>query len=167
MQSGPRKEQMKRRSLLVVTFILMAGVLSVAVLVRNNGSGRAQAASTTGTSSGARNSKVVAYYFHGNTRCYTCRKIEGLSHDVVTSNFDPQLKSGQLEWQSVNVEQPGNEHLFDDYKLVSWSLVLVTYRDGKQTGYTNLTDVWTLVNNEPAFRSYVKNGIQTAIERVQ
>jgi hypothetical protein len=158
---------MKRRSLLVVTFILMTGVLSIALLARYNGSGHAQAASTTGTSGSARNSKVVAYYFHGNTRCYTCRKIEGLSHDVVTSNFDPQLKSGHLEWQSVNVEQPGNEHLFDDYKLVTWSLVLVTYKNGKQTNYKNLTDVWTLVNNEPTFRSYVKNGIQTALERAQ
>jgi hypothetical protein len=158
---------MKRRSLLVVTFILMTGVLSIALFARYNGSGHAQAASTTGTSGSARNSKVVAYYFHGNTRCYTCRKIEGLSHNVVTSNFDPQLKSGQLEWQSVNVEQPGNEHLFDDYKLVTWSLVLVTYKNGKQTNYKNLTDVWTLVNNEPTFRSYVKGGIQTALERVQ
>jgi hypothetical protein len=158
---------MKRKHLFVATFILVAGALFLAVLTRYSGSGRAQAASTTGTSSGARNSKVVAYYFHGNTRCYTCRKIEGLSHDVVTANFDPQLKSGQLEWQSVNVEQPGNEHLFDDYKLVTWSLVLVTYDNGKQTNYKNLTDVWTLVNNEPTFRSYVKSGIHTALERVQ
>lgn len=158
---------MKRRFLLVVTVILVVGALSFAVLARNSGSGHAQAASATGTSGGARNSKVVAYYFHGTTRCYTCKKIEGLSHDVVTSEFGPQLKTSQLEWQSVNVEQPGNEHLFDDYKLVTWSLVLVTYRNGKQTDYTNLTDVWKLVNNEPAFRSYVKNGIQTAIERVQ
>ncbi|MGA7830936.1 MAG: nitrophenyl compound nitroreductase subunit ArsF family protein [Terracidiphilus sp.] len=158
---------MKRRSLLAVTIILIAGALSIAVLARNSGSGNAQASSTTGISANARNSKVVAYYFHGTTRCYTCKKIEGLSHDVVTSNFDPQLKTDQLEWQSVNVEQPGNEHLFDDYKLVTWSLVLVTYKNGKQTDYKNLTDVWTLVNNEPAFRSYVKSGIQAALERVQ
>jgi hypothetical protein len=158
---------MKRRSLLAVTIILIVGALSIAVLARNSGSGHAQAASTTGTSGNARNSKVVAYYFHGTTRCFTCRKIESLSHDVVISDFGPQLKTDQLEWQSVNVEQPGNEHLFDDYKLVSWSLVLVTYKNGRQTEYKNLTDVWTLVNNEPAFRSYVKSGIQAALEKVQ
>ncbi len=158
---------MKRRSLLAVTIILIVGALSIAVLARNSGSEHAQAASITGTSGDARNSKVVAYYFHGATRCFTCRKIESLSHDVVTSDFSPQLKTDQLEWQSVNVEQPGNEHLFDDYKLVTWSLVLVTYKNGKQTDYKNLTDVWTLVNNEPAFRSYVKSGIQAALEKVQ
>jgi hypothetical protein len=67
----------------------------------------------------------------------------------------------------INVEQLGNEHYFDDYKLVSWSLVLVTYENGKQTDYRNLTDVWTLVNNEPKFRNYVKSGIQAALQRVQ
>ncbi len=158
---------MKRIFLLVVTLILIVGALSFAVFARNKETSRAQAVPTTGTSGGTRNSKVVAYYFHGNTRCFTCRKIESLSHDVVTSDFGPQLKADQLEWQSVNVEQPGNEHLFDDYNLITWSLVLVTYKDGRQTGYTNLTDVWTLVNNESAFRSYVRSGVQAALERVQ
>lgn len=67
----------------------------------------------------------------------------------------------------MNVEQPGNDHLFNDYKLITWSLVLVTYKNGKQTDYKNLTDVWTLVNNEPAFRSYVKSGIQATLEKVR
>ena len=159
---------MNRRSLLVVAIIVIVGAMSFAVLARISGTHHSDAVAAAGTSSGAaRDSKVVAYYFHGTTRCFTCRKIESLSHDVVISEFGPQLKTDLLEWQSVNVEQPGNEHLFDDYKLFTWSLVLVTYRDGKQTGYTNLTDVWTLVNNQPAFRSYVKSGIQTALERVQ
>jgi hypothetical protein len=162
-----RKEAMKRRSLLVGASIVILGALSVAVLGRIGRAHHPEAVSAAGISGGTRDSKVVAYYFHGNTRCFTCRKIEGLSHDVVTSGFSTQLKTGQLEWQSVNVEQPGNEHLFDDYKLFTWSLVVVTYRDGKQTGYANLKDVWTLVNNEQAFRSYVKSGIQAALERVQ
>lgn len=158
---------MKRKPLLVSIFVLMVGAVAFAVLARNSGKGHSQAASIAGASGATRNTKVVAYYFRGTTRCYTCRKIEGLSHDVVTSEFGPQLKTDQLEWQSVDVEQPGNEHLFDDYKLITWSLVLVTYKNGKQTEYRNLTDVWTLVNNESAFRSYVKSGMQAALERVQ
>jgi len=157
---------MKRRFLLVVTVILMVGALSFAFLARNSGTSHALAASTPETPGVTRDSKVVAYYFHGKTQCFTCRKIENLSHDVVTSNFDPQLKTDQLEWQSVNVELPGNKHLFDDYKLVTWSLVLVTYKNGKQTDYKNLTDVWKLVNNEPTFRSYVKSGIQAALQKI-
>ena len=158
---------MKRGIFLVGVLILLVGALSFSVLARNRGASPSQPASKSETSSGTRNSKVVAYYFHGNTRCFTCRKIESLSHDVVISDFGSQIQSDQLEWQSVNVEQPGNEHLFDDYKLVTWSLILVTYKNGKQTDYRNLTDVWTLVNNEQAFRSYVESGIQAALEKVQ
>jgi hypothetical protein len=157
----------KRRFLLVAIIVLAFGMVAFAYFVPGHGTGHAQASSAAAISSTPRGSKVVAYYFHGKTRCYTCRQIESLSHDVVTSDFSPQLKTDQLEWQSVNVEQPGNEHFFDDYKLVSWSLVLVTYKQGKQTDYKNLTDVWTLVNNEQAFRSYVKNALHDAIARVQ
>ncbi len=158
---------MKRRFSFVITLILLAGVVSFACLARTSGTMHPQVASTTSSSVATRNSKVVAYYFHGTSRCFTCKKIEGLSHDVVTSEFSPQLKTDELEWQSVDVEQPGNEHFFTDYKLVSWSLVLVTYRNGKQADYKVLTNVWTLVNNEQAFRNYVKSGIQIALERLQ
>lgn len=158
---------MKRKLLLAATLAMVGGMLSFALLVPGRGKARAHATPTTGIAGGMRGSKVVAYYFHGNTRCYTCRKIESLSHDVMTSDFSPQLKTDQLEWQSINVEEPGNEHFFDDYKLVSWSLVLVTYKNGKQTDYKNLTDVWTLVNNGQAFHSYVKDGVRVALERLQ
>lgn len=157
---------MKDKSLLAIILILIAGVASFAALGCNRGTIHAQAASVKVVSSSSRDTKVVAYYFHGTSRCYTCRKIESQSHDVITSEFSSQLKTNRLEWQSVNVEQLGNEHFFRDYKLVSWSLVLVTYRNGKQADYKVLNDVWTLVNNEQAFRSYVKGGIQVALERI-
>lgn len=157
---------MKRKSLLGILAIITVGALAFALLARNSRTNSSDVvlAGTPGTTNGA---KVVAYYFHGTTRCFTCRKIESLSHEVVTSDFGPQLATDQLEWQSVNIEQPGNEHYFDDYKLVSSSLVLVTYRNGKQTNYTNLTDVWKLVNNEPAFRNYVQSEIKSALQRLQ
>ncbi len=157
---------MRRRSWLGIVTIVIVGALSFAVLARHGRTNSSDVvlAGTPGTPNGA---KVVVYYFHGKTRCYTCRKIEGLSHDVVTSSFAPQIATGKLEWQSVDVDQPGNEHYFDDYKLFTWSLVLVTYRNGKQTEYNNLKDVWTLVNNEPAFRKYVQSGVQSALQRAQ
>lgn len=157
---------MKDKSLLAIILVLIAGIASFAALGCNRGAIRAQAASTEAASSNSRDAKVVAYYFHGTSRCYTCRKIESQSHDIITSEFGSQLKANRLEWQSIDVDQPGNEHFFKDYKLVSWSLVLVTYKNGKQLDYKVLNDVWKLVNNEQAFRSYIKGGIQVALERI-
>ena len=109
--------------------------------------------------------RIIAYYFHGTVRCVTCRKIESLSHDVVASDFAEPLKTGQLEWQVVNVDLPENQHFIRDYQLVTKSLVLVKHEGGKQVGYKNLQKIWTYINSEQAFRAYVKGELQVALGR--
>ncbi len=104
---------------------------------------------------------VVAYYFHGNFRCPTCRKLEALSFEAVESGFPEDLKAGRLEWHVINIEEPGNEHFAQDYQLVSKSLVLVGKEDSKQTQWKNLQDIWTLVNNKEAFIKYVQTEIRS------
>jgi hypothetical protein len=103
---------------------------------------------------------VVAYYFHGNFRCQTCRKIEALSREAVESGFPEDLKAGRLEWRVINVEEPGNEHFVQDYQLFSKALVLVAKEGSKQTRWKNLQEVWTLVGNKEAFTKYVQDEIR-------
>ena len=103
---------------------------------------------------------VVAYYFHGNFRCQTCRKIEALSREAVESGFPEDLKTGRLEWRVINVEETGNEHFVQDYQLFSKSLVLVEKKGSKQTRWKNLQEVWTLVGNKEAFTKYVQDEIR-------
>jgi len=104
---------------------------------------------------------VVAYYFHGNFRCPTCRKLEAFSREAVESGFPEDLKAGRLEWHVINIEEPGNEHFAQDYQLVSKSLVLVGKEDSKETKWKNLQDIWTLVNNKAAFIKYVQTEIRS------
>jgi hypothetical protein len=103
---------------------------------------------------------VVAYYFHGNFRCPTCRKIEALSREAVESGFPEDLKAGRLEWHVINVEEPGNEHFIQDYQLFSKALVLVGKEGSKQTQWKNLQEVWTLVGKKEAFIKYVQSEIR-------
>jgi hypothetical protein len=103
---------------------------------------------------------VVAYYFHGNFRCQTCRKIEALSREGVESGFPEDLKAGRLEWRVINVEELGNEHFIQDYQLFSKALVLVVKEGSKQTRWKNLQEVWTLVGNKEAFIKYVQDEIR-------
>jgi hypothetical protein len=51
-------------------------------------------------------SMVVAYYFHGNTRCITCRAIESYAKEAIEGGFPNALKKGQLEFKVLNVEEP-------------------------------------------------------------
>ncbi len=104
--------------------------------------------------------KVVAYYFHTNTRCSTCMKIEAYSKEAILQGFPDELKKGTLELRVVNYENPEHRHFMKDYKLVSKSLILVNTVNGKQTEWTNLKMVWQLTGRKDAFLNYVRREVR-------
>ncbi|NLV31345.1 MAG: hypothetical protein GXY47_09335 [Acidobacteria bacterium] len=104
--------------------------------------------------------KVIAYYFHTDTRCSTCMKIESYSREAIEQGFSEELRSGKLELRIVNYEKPQNRHFMQDYKLVSKSLVLVNMVDGRQTEWTNLKMVWQLTGRKDAFLNYVRREVR-------
>jgi len=99
---------------------------------------------------------VVAYYFHGNLRCRTCRTIEAYSEEAIRTEFADDLASGRLAWRVVNVEEPENKHFAKDFELVTKSLVLAEYEDGEVTRWENLNRVWQLVRDKERFLEYVR-----------
>jgi len=103
--------------------------------------------------------KTVVYYFRTNVRCVKCKKFESYTQQVIDDQFSGQVKTGELEWKVVNVEEPGNEHFIDDYKLVTKSIILSEVKDGKETKYKNLDKIWVLVDDETAFKNYITNEI--------
>jgi hypothetical protein len=109
-----------------------------------------------GEMSGAIADGVVAMYFHGNARCATCRKIEAYADEAIAQGFVDELASGLLEWQVVNIEEPGNKHFIEDFQLVTRSVVLVEYRDGKVIRWENLDKVWQLVRSKESFVDYIQ-----------
>ena len=108
--------------------------------------------------------EVVAYYFHGNFRCKTCRAIEAYSEEAIRSGFVDELASGRLAWRVVNVEQPENKHFVEDFELITRSLVLVEYRDGEVARYENLKQVWQLVRDKERFLDYVHSSTRKFLQ---
>jgi len=98
---------------------------------------------------------VVAMYFHGNARCATCRKIEAYADEAIAQGFVDELESGRLTWRVVNIDESANKHFIKDFQLVTRSVVLVEYRDGKVLRWENLDKVWQLVRSKDRFVSYV------------
>jgi hypothetical protein len=109
--------------------------------------------------------KVIAYYFHTNTRCSTCIKIEAYSKEAIEKGFADELKKGTLEMRIVNYENPENKHFMKDYKLVSKSLVLVNMVNGKQTEWTNLKMVWQLTGKKDEFLKYVRKEVRSYLAK--
>jgi len=107
---------------------------------------------------------VIAYYFHGNVRCPTCRNIEAYAHEAIEARFAEELKSGRLEWQVVNYELPENEHFAAEFELVAPTVVLVGIRGGSQEEWRDLVRVWELVGDKEAFVKYVQGEVAGYLE---
>jgi len=108
--------------------------------------------------------KVVAYYFHGNRRCVSCRKIEAYSREAIESGFAEELKAGKLEWLVINTDESENKHFIKDYQLYTKSLVISDIENGKQTRWKNLDKVWELLRNKEDFIRYVQRETRAFLE---
>ena len=100
-------------------------------------------------------SKVVVYYFHATRRCWTCKTIEAYSEEAIRSGFAEQLGSGAMEWRTVNIDKPENQHFVDDFQLATRTVVLVRVVDGVNKEWKRLDRVWELVRDKPAFVDYI------------
>ncbi|MFA5117456.1 MAG: nitrophenyl compound nitroreductase subunit ArsF family protein [Candidatus Omnitrophota bacterium] len=111
--------------------------------------------------------KVIAYYFHGTFRCYTCTNMEKYSREAIEGNFKDALASGSLEFKAVNVEDKGNEHFVDDYQLYTKSLILSLVKDGKEIKQKNLDQIWRLAGNKGKFIEYVTGEVAELLKDVK
>jgi hypothetical protein len=128
-----------------------AAVLIVASLVASSALFAQESAPATGEDG------VVAFYFHGNVRCATCRKIEAYADESIHSGFADALEAGSLIWSVVNVDEPENKHFIEDFQLVTRSVVLAEYQDGEVLRWKKLDKVWQLVRDKEGFTSYVQS----------
>lgn len=141
---------------LVAAVLLLFVVASVAILV-----GREMRESTEVDAAFAAEQlpegALVVYYFHGDTRCPTCRNIETYSHEAVQAAFTDELAEDKLLWKAVNYEQPENKHFATKYEIVSPTVVLVRTSAGKVSDWRNLARVWELVGDRDAFTAYIQD----------
>jgi len=109
------------------------------------------AGSTTNQSS-----LIVAYYFHGNTRCATCRKLEAYSKEAVAQGFATMLQDSSMEWRVINFDDEANQHFLKDYGLFSQAVVVSEVIGGKERRWKNLDQIWKLVGEKEKFIAYVQ-----------
>ena len=115
-------------------------------------------AATAAAATSAAAPTTLVYYFHATTRCATCRTIEAYAHETVASRFATDIEARRLEWRTVNVDEPANQHFVRDFQLQTRSVVVVDAKDSKR--YKILDRVWQLDGNKTAFQSYVEREIR-------
>jgi head-tail adaptor len=107
---------------------------------------------------------LVVYYFHGNTRCPTCRSIESQSHDTVHTDFASKLDSGEMVWKILNYEEPAAADLTKEFEIQIPMIVLAKMNGGEIEDWRRLDQVWALVGDKPAFKKYVRDEISQMLE---
>ncbi len=112
----------------------------------------------------ANNPDVVVYYLHNSVRCIKCKKFETYTQQVLSEFFAEPLRQGTIQWRMLNVDNPQNEHFINDYKLITKSVVLARFKEGKQSEWKNLEKIWQVVDDEAAYKNYIKDEILNFIQ---
>jgi hypothetical protein len=108
--------------------------------------------------------KVVVYYFHSTFRCQSCNMIEKFTKEAIESGFASELKNGSLEMKVINVEEKGNEHFAEDYKLYTKSVIVSDVKDGKEITWKNLDKIWTLLGDQIKFKDYIQTEVRASLK---
>jgi hypothetical protein len=136
-------------------------VLFVASVTFWNAGAAADSPNTAKTQELHQDGQVVVYYFHGERRCSTCRKIEELSRKAVTEGFAEEIANGAVRFEAVNVDQAENSHFIQEYQLYTRALILSEQAaGGKELKRKNLDRIWELIHRPPEFSSYVQRELE-------
>jgi hypothetical protein len=103
---------------------------------------------------------IQVTYFSSDVRCATCVRIERLTRETVEKNFEPEIASGRIVLQTINLDGPGNEHFVQDYQLISKTVIVSDRAKGQEVGWENLQEVWSKQKDEQAFEAYVVDAVR-------
>ncbi len=132
------------------------GTLLLGVLVTVAAAGVATPGWTGDEAAAPPEDGVVVYYFHGDVRCATCRKLETYSEEAVRTGFADELDSGAMSYRAVNIDREEHTHFLKDFQLTNKAVVVVEYAGGEAVRYQNLSKVWQLVRDKDKLVGYVQ-----------
>lgn len=104
---------------------------------------------------------VSVVYMHRTFRCVSCLMIEKMSREAVQEEFASELASGNVRWEALNYD--AYEGMAARYGLKISSLVLITYKDGREVSHEVLDDLWGLKLQPEAFRTRVVKAVRARV----
>jgi hypothetical protein len=103
---------------------------------------------------------LVVCYFRAKVRCPACRTLEACSREVVDNQFAHEVAAGQIQWQAIDYQSPGNEHFLSDYQLLTGGVVLVEFRDSRPQRWTALPETWNMTADRTGLSKYLEDQIR-------
>jgi|YNPMSStandDraft_2_1061718.scaffolds.fasta_scaffold19107_3 hypothetical protein len=112
----------------------------------------------------SKKTEVRVIYFHGPIRCHTCLQIENEAQMTIKSNFEKELKSGKLSFESIDYVSDTLNNYEKQYKLENQSLIIAKYENGKQTKWKKLEKIWNLTGNYDRMSRYISSEIKKFLD---
>lgn len=166
-ETGQSRRHSGRVMILVVILALTGATVYGARLVAKPGKERsASQLDADIAAQGKTNAAIVrVYYFHRTVRCLSCEKLESLAQKAVEEGFAEELLADSVQWRTVNLDQPENEHYESDYALQMQSVVVSESRGGKEVRWKNLDKVWDLLDDDSGLLGYVQDEIREFVQK--
>ncbi len=108
---------------------------------------------------------LVAFYFHGDQRCRTCRTIEAQTYDTIVSEFPAQLERGDLVWQTLSYDESPGKEWAQTFEVQAAVVVLAWMKDGQPADWRRLDEVWGLVGDKQAFATFIRDAVTEMLGR--
>jgi hypothetical protein len=117
--------------------------------------------SSSGSSAVAPGKKVEVFYFHFSRRCTTCNNVEKVSKEAVETQYPAQVKTGEITFKSVNLDEKAGEAIGAKYKIEGQTLIVIS---GEKR--VDLTDKGFLyANDSPAkLKAEIKKAVDGMIK---
>ena len=160
LEKGTMRENLitaTKQTLLAFVFVTIGFALGKEVTLRRQGSANPGSAPEPGTAK----DKVIVTYLHTTFRCETCNTIERLAKALVDTEFGSERTAGRIEWRVADFQK--DEAIAKRYEVVSSCVVVARVRDGRETDYQRLDDVWVHYKNPADFNLYVGAAIRKGL----
>jgi hypothetical protein len=103
--------------------------------------------------------QIEVYYFHLERRCATCMAVEEESEKALQELYPEKVKSGEVSFLSINLEDESNEALAKKLNVSGQTLLIV--KGEKQDNLTN-----TAFMNARSNPDKLKKAIQKSIDNI-
>lgn len=105
--------------------------------------------------------KIIVYYFHYTRRCATCNAVEDVTKQALQQYYAAKMKSGDITFKSVNIEEKAGEELANQLKVAGQALIVL--KGDKQTDITEKGFMYAL--SEPdKLKTEVKKAVDAALK---
>jgi hypothetical protein len=109
--------------------------------------------------------KLVVYAFHGTRQCSTCKNMKSNTKFTLDKYFSSQLKSGEIQYFVIDVDDPVNEAIAEKFEATGTALMVNRIKDGKD----NISDwsdfAFDKANESEAYIPSLKSMIEMELKK--